>query len=340
MIDERQAVRVGAITLVVLGAAITAIIGLDRIELGDRVRFEVEFEHVGALQAGADVQIAGRDVGQVESIRLAERGAVARVSIEERYARWAPANAELFIASKGVIGKRYLAIGPPPEGEAPRGRIEDGDRLRGISPVQIQSVILRSIENTARFRELLIEVRPAARQLAAELSETAELLAEIEPEPGAYAALAARGSRLVDQAALTRERLEAAGLTGARLGALADRAGDLGARLSAELAVLDADLDAVMADVNQLRDAVPASSMLKLRMAIDEARTFGDQLDRIAGKVEMIAAAVERGEGTIGALLNDPEFINDAKKLGKIIKRHPWRLLGTDRPKKAPERRP
>lgn len=334
MIDERQAVRVGAVTLVVLAAAVAVIIAIDRVELRSTVHFEVEFGHVGALQAGADVQIAGRAVGRVESIRLTEGGAIARVSLEQRYADWAPANAELFVASKGLIGERYLEIGAPAGGAAPSGRIEEGDRLRGIDPVEIQSVILRSIENTARFRALLIEVRPEARALAAELAETADLLAAADPEPGAYATLADRTSALLDAAATTRARLAAAGLSGERISALAGRAGAFSDQLSAELARLEADVDAVLADVNRLRGAVSTASLVKLRLAIDQAKTFGNRIDRVVAKVEAIAAAIERGEGTVGALLNDPEFINDAKKLGKILKRQPWRLLGTGRPDK------
>jgi hypothetical protein len=34
------------------------------------------------------------------------------------------------------------------------------------------------------------------------------------------------------------------------------------------------------------------------------------------------------GRGTVGALLHDPEFIDDAKQLGKTLKRQPWRIFG------------
>lgn len=339
LIDERQAIKVGAVALVLIAAAAVATVAIDAVDLEPRLRFEVEFSHIGALAAGADVQIAGRPVGAVESIRLGDRGAVASVALEERYASWAPANAELFIASKGLIGKRYLEIGPPAGGADPVGQIEEGDRLRGVAPVEIQSVILRSIENTRRFRELLIALRPEATELADRLSEMAGLLEAAEPEPGAYARLGDRADRLLDTVSTTRERLAATGLSSARVTALAARAGRFGARLSSELALLETDLDAVIADLDRLRGAVPASSLVKLRLALDRARALGDQLDAIVAKVGAITAAIRRGEGTVGALLSDPEFINEAKKLGKILKRQPWRLLGTDRPEKAPKRR-
>ena len=37
---------------------------------------------------------------------------------------------------------------------------------------------------------------------------------------------------------------------------------------------------------------------------------------------------IARGEGTIGRIQHDPEFPEDAKELGKILKRTPWRVIG------------
>ena len=144
---------------------------------------------------------------------------------------------------------------------------------------------------------------------------------------------------MIANAGDTRAVLEAGGLTPARISGLAARAGALGARLSAELAAIETDLDASIANVERIRGAVPVGSLIRLRLAIDQARGLGDRVTAISNKVAAIADGIKRGEGTVGALLNDPEFINEAKKLGKILKRQPWRLLGTDRPDKAPTRR-
>jgi hypothetical protein len=87
----------------------------------------------------------------------------------------------------------------------------------------------------------------------------------------------------------------------------------------------------VASDIERLRGAVPASSVVKLRLALAQTRDIAGRLEAIGAKVRAAMAAIDRGEGTVGALLNDPEFINEAKELGKILKRQPWRLIGTGR---------
>ena len=56
------------------------------------------------------------------------------------------------------------------------------------------------------------------------------------------------------------------------------------------------------------------------------------KVDPLLAKVEEINQRIARGEGSLGRLMNDPEFPEDAKELGKILKRHPWRVI--DRPQK------
>lgn len=332
MIDERASVRVGAVTLVLCGVAVVAILGAGRLRWRKVVRFEVEFDHVGNLHEGADVQVGGQVVGEVESIALSRRGAVVHATIERRYRHLAPQNAEIFVSSRGLLADRYLAIGPPPEGEAPAGPIASGGPpLRGISPVLVERVILTSIQNTARFRALLDEVRPQARALVDSVDELGATLEAIEGHAGQYGELAAKTGRLALAAGETRQRLEASGVSRQRVEAIAGRAEAVAGRLEAALAPMERDIDGVVADVRRLRGAVPASSLLKARLAVHRARELAARAKKIAAATRALAAAVRRGEGTVGALLYDPEFINEAKELGKIIKRHPWRLLGTDR---------
>ena len=70
---------------------------------------------------------------------------------------------------------------------------------------------------------------------------------------------------------------------------------------------------------------------------IEAARTLGtlgkhasaaiDKVDPLLATVDDIAARFARHEGSIGRLMHDPEFPEDAKELGKILKRRPWRVI-------------
>jgi hypothetical protein len=55
---------------------------------------------------------------------------------------------------------------------------------------------------------------------------------------------------------------------------------------------------------------------------------LGGKLEGVAASVRVVAERWQRREGTLGRLLTDPEFPEDAKELGKILKRQPWRIFG------------
>lgn len=331
MIDERLNLRVGAVTLVLLLGAVSALLGLGGFGLGDSISIEVAFGHAGALRAGADVQIAGRVVGEVDSISLTRDGAVAAVSVETEYAGQVPRNAEIFVASKGVIGKRYIELGPPPVGIEPGPPIAAGDRLRGIDPIRLEQVILRSIDNTARFRDLLLDAAPAARQLADELARLGETLDLVEETPGRYRKLGESADRVATSLANTRELLDRSGVLSGRLGATVERSGAVFESVGAELDALGREIDRLTADLARLQRVASTRSLAALGVALDQARALSGKVAATMSSAREIWARIDRGQGTVGALLNDPEFINEAKKLGKIIKRQPWRLFGTRR---------
>ncbi|HEX8106805.1 MAG TPA: hypothetical protein VF516_03710, partial [Kofleriaceae bacterium] len=52
-----------------------------------------------------------------------------------------------------------------------------------------------------------------------------------------------------------------------------------------------------------------------------------DQVDPLLAAAGELAQRIARGEGSLGRLLMDPEFPEDTKELGKIMKRQPWRII-------------
>src|SRR5690606_15606319 len=100
--DDRRAIRVGAIASVVLAAAVAAILLVDAGDLVPSIRVQVLFSHPGALEPGAEVQLGHRVVGEVESLvylraeRLAPDhplaatgGVAARVRLDASAREWA-----------------------------------------------------------------------------------------------------------------------------------------------------------------------------------------------------------------------------------------------------------
>ena len=142
--DERLTRRVGGVTLVLAAAAALFVVFLaDEVELGSYVRVRVYFHHTGGLREGAPLVVAGEDVGRVETIARAPRGAsgpldgdegvAATVAIPRAWARRIVRGGDVFVASRGPLGARYLELGPAPAG-AVATLADDPSPLLGRDP--------------------------------------------------------------------------------------------------------------------------------------------------------------------------------------------------------------
>ena len=350
MFDDRTSRRVGAVVIALVVIAAGAVLTVDCSRLRPGIDVTVYFAHIGALEEGADVELAGRVVGSVQAVQFLPPSAVTdpahplhpaggvavRLRVLARYASWAAPNGAVFIAVKGVLGDSYIAIGPPPGGAEPARSLRDGDQLRGIDPPRMDQVIVKSFANMTEFRRLVDEVAPSARELATAVDQLGDTIAAIEPQAGAYSAL--RGA--LGRAASAWSRLSdglSAGLAGQGLdGGDALRViGDAGAlieRARAELGATGGALDRLLADIGRIRARIPPDLGVRLEQSIATARAALARLEHTAAVAQELVGRVRGGEGTVGALLNDPEFIDDAKQLGKILKREPWRIVGHPRP--------
>ncbi|MCX5741559.1 MAG: hypothetical protein NT062_03565, partial [Proteobacteria bacterium] len=104
----------------------------------------------------------------------------------------------------------------------------------------------------------------------------------------------------------------------------------LAAQVRVSIADLQARVRALSAGVDGVRQRLDARSTAMLAaidLAIDRAKLALDKLDPLLANVAVIGDRLARGEGSIGRLMTDPEFPEDAKELGKILKRQPWKII-------------
>jgi phospholipid/cholesterol/gamma-HCH transport system substrate-binding protein len=340
--DDRVARRVGAVVMALVAVAAACVLLVDCSRLRPGIEVTVYYAHIGQLTEGADVQIAGRVVGVVTAVQLVTSraaepaghllhpgGVAVRVRLQKRYAGWASRDSDFFITAKGVIGEAYIEIGPPRGAE--RRALEDGDQVRGADPARMGQVLVKSFANMTAFRRLLDEIAPSARELRDAIRRLSATLREIEPEPGAYARLGASLAEVDRALGELTGGWRAAGIGPADLRRLADSAGATADQVRRELGTTAAALDRLSADLARVRGSIPPGLGDRLASAIDGARASLAKVDRIVATGQELAARVRRGHGTVGALMNDPEFIDDAKQLGRILKREPWRVLGHPR---------
>jgi phospholipid/cholesterol/gamma-HCH transport system substrate-binding protein len=94
----------------------------------DRYGVTARFSNVGDLKRGAPVKVAGVTVGDVESIRLVDYVAEARLAIDRKVVL--PRDTIASVATAGLLGDAYLSLSP---GGSERS-LGDGDRIARTEP--------------------------------------------------------------------------------------------------------------------------------------------------------------------------------------------------------------
>ncbi len=99
-----------------------------------------EFPSVGGLKPGSTVEIAGVEVGRVESIGLKNYEALVTLRIDSGVKLQEDSIAS--IKTKGLIGERYLRISPGGSDKI----IEPGGRIREVeAPVDFEELLSKYI---------------------------------------------------------------------------------------------------------------------------------------------------------------------------------------------------
>jgi len=122
-------------------------IRLGKLEIlrGDTVPVVAEFSSVAGLKAGAGVEIAGVEVGRIDSISVRDYKAVVRMEVRKGIALQEDAIAS--IRTRGLIGDKYVSISP---GASDR-LIPPGGRIRETeSSVDLEGLIGQVIHGSAK----------------------------------------------------------------------------------------------------------------------------------------------------------------------------------------------
>ena len=141
---ERSRVNIVVGLFVVLGIVALGYlsINLGRVSfLGGRgYAVTVDFPSVGGLKAGSAVEIAGVEIGRVESIGLADYQA--RVTLRVHAGVKLQEDAIASIKTKGLIGEKYVRISPGASDKL----VGPGGKIREVeAPVDLEELISKYI---------------------------------------------------------------------------------------------------------------------------------------------------------------------------------------------------
>jgi len=330
-----QQLRVGAFVLagLLIFAALIYMLGRSAGLFERQYPLVARFGETGGLIQGATVRLAGVPVGHVGEIRLPEPGG-AKVQVELLVARRVQdrirADSIARIETLGLLGDKIIDISLGTPGAAV---LQPGAELRTEEPfdtarlTQQGADLLRSlIDLSAELRAGLARVTasPVGSDLAETVRALRSLATEIERGQGALHRLVydrKLGTALADAG----ETLRQLGETVRRIDrALADpRAAGLAGEATRTLG----EARSAAERVNRILREVEEGRGLLHALVYDEGRVLQD-LEGLLGRAGALLTGVERGEGTLGLLLRDPEaaravrrVVTAADGLGQAVER-------------------
>ena len=288
--DQRLSLTVGGFALVALAALAVAILSLSaqRGIWTPRYRLIAYFDNVQGLIEGASVRLAGTAVGQVHTVRFGERPGgepALRVElqvdhgVQERIRRSSVAR----ITTVGLLGDQIVEL---TIGTADSPVLRDGDEIATVSPFDLNAMVakgagaLDAIESLATNLDATISQfgeEMGGRKLAASVAALGDIVSEIQDGEGALHNL-------------VYERYE-----GSALASFEDSL---------------ASLSDILREVEQGRGVLHS---LVYEEQTDQGLVI--EVFEAGARLNSILAKIDRGEGTLGLMLNDPTLYEELKLL-------------------------
>lgn len=274
--------KVGAVVLIAIGVLAFFILRLEEGaifegEAGYEVR--VVFDSIAGLTVDSEVRLAGVRVGRVSDIDLTEDGrAEVGIRLRDPDIRLR-SDAVASVASAGLLGEKYLELTAGTPGAE---TVPNGGYIQGGPPVSIDQMVA------------------VMNGIAADVQQTTQSINNVfGTEAGET-----RMQRILDN--LEQFSAEAELMVATNRDAVDNSMGnveELTARLNELLPAVIEDTRTLVADM----DDVVNSNEERVGAALDELRELLSSLDRSAGQLEDIMTKVNRGDGTVGRLINEPE---------------------------------
>lgn len=276
--------KVGTLVLVailVFAFFVIRIEGLGGFEDDRTYELRARFDNIAGLTRDAPVRLAGVQVGRVAGIHLTDDG---RAEVAMRIGRDVVLHQDAVatVGSMGMLGEKYVEI---QAGTAEAARVSDGDFIRGGRPtsidqlVTVMSDISEDVQSTTESIRSVFGTEEAADRMR-------NIMRNVEDTTAAAQALVEENRRTV-------------GGTTRNLDELTASLRDSLPELVAEMRGFAQNLDA-MVDNNDERVA----------NSLENIEAMSLRLDRSADELEQILSKINKGDGTLARLINEPQTVD------------------------------
>jgi phospholipid/cholesterol/gamma-HCH transport system substrate-binding protein len=363
--ERKSQLRVG---LLVVGAALVLMAGLFLIGQQSRLfasknRYTFTTENVGGLNENNPVRLNGVTVGLVERITLPanveQQLLTIRISIERQYEERIRQDSTARIRTLGLLGDKYVEVTSgspqapviPPGGAIPTAAQTDVDKLITSGGdvvdnlVRISYSLSRILDRVDRGEGLVGELTTGesgkiTERFDATLAAAQRVMEQVEQGKGTLGRLVS-DERLGNELASAVSRLES-------VMQQADRGEGLVATLLRSPETR-AEFDATLADARAAADSlrkwtaeVEGNDSIANRLLTDEGvgERVGRDLEAIVHDLASVASKLDRGEGSVAKLINDPQIYDAANDIVVGVKESRMlRWLIRNRQKKGIETR-
>jgi phospholipid/cholesterol/gamma-HCH transport system substrate-binding protein len=347
--ERRTVVRAGVfvgLTLALL-AVVVLLIGKATRIFDTQASYHMYFENVEGLKTDSPVWLGGLEVGRVSGIDflsdLEDPRIDVKIELAKRFANRIRADSVARITGRGVLGDKAIDISMgsarvpaiPPGGEIPSGSSGELTTLlkHGGEVLENAVAITKDLRRAASAYS-----DPALKDdIAATLASFRSIFGRVEKGPGtAHAliydkqtaddtrALVARISSVANRVDSAVNQVDAL-LESARTGPGAVHAlfyDAQGGKAVDELGQAAAELGTLIHDARTSKDGAIH------QLVYGDASQLFANLGGVAQDLKAITGTIRSGEGTLGALVNDPSVYDDLRTiLGNLKRNHILREL-------------
>jgi len=288
-----EQVRVGVFLIIALALGATAIVLIGRTGnvFGERYQLVTLVRSAAGLVPGAEVQLAGQAVGQVDRVALIlpenrpEGGQAVALWLEVNVAVQAQIreDSRAQVRTQGLLGDRLIDIRP---GSAESRILQDGDTLQAASSVDFDALIAEGSEAVGDLVEIT--------------SNLAELTRSVLEGEGTI-------GQLVTDAALYDRMVSLAGSMDTLLSAAADSDGPVMRMLEDDSLYLS--IRSTLTSLDSLAAGVARGEGSLGRMLTTD--TLYSALLGSVARTDSLLASLESGDGAMGRLFTDPALYEE-----------------------------
>ncbi len=329
-------IKVGLFILLAAAILVGFAVVIGNLSFGRTWQIHVEYGFAGSLHSGAPVRVSGVRIGRVSRVDLIEEQRrdskglplLVRVTLEldEKARGLLREDTSFHVGTAGVLGESYIDAVTGLMHDPP---LEPGAIVRGVDPPRTDLLMARAYVVLESISEIIDDGK-STRDFLLTLMRLATAADElIQESPERLPVLLERMASAID---------DLAALSAAARGQL--EGGDLAVAIShgrASAAELRRELPEILAALRRASDNLDsAGSVLagidekdleKVRETLARYEAAAMSLEGLARDAQGLLERLERGEGTLGALIQDDQVYEDLTELLRDLKANPWKLL-------------